>query len=124
MSTIQNELRDEVIKLIVISKHVDCAKFLLQTGADVNNGLLSVAAEQGSYDIMRTLIEAGADVNKSNRNGSTCLILAVVNGHKRCAQLLVEADVNKENTKTATPLMLAAAGGHTGCVSLLIPGRS
>ena len=84
-----DKLREEVIKLIITSKHVECAKCLLQTGADVNNELLSIAAEQGSYDIMKTLIEAGADVNKANKKGNTCLILAVGNGNKRCAELLV-----------------------------------
>ena len=57
---------------------------LAKAGADVNNDrnleeepYVLVAAERGQVEVVRALVEAGADVNKADTNGVTPLFVAV-----------------------------------------------
>ena len=55
---------------------------------------LFLAAQNGSATVVETLLEAGADANKT-ANGWTALTLAVQNGHAEAAQALLVPDSNK-----------------------------
>ena len=64
----------------------------------------------------------GADVNAKNENGSTPLILALDNGFKEVAELLIAkgVEVNIQNNNGDTALILAASWGHTEIVNSLL----
>jgi len=49
------------------------------------------AAAEGHAEVVRLLIEAGADLNAADKEGTTALILATLNGHLDVAALLLDA---------------------------------
>jgi len=68
------------------------------------------ASRQGSADAVRAVAESGANLNLYSADGSTALVLAVINGHFDVAKYLVEkgADVRIANLDGATPLYVVA----------------
>ncbi|ORX85834.1 ankyrin, partial [Anaeromyces robustus] len=60
----------------------------------------------GNEDLVKYLIEHGADINKENRGGETPLFLACRSGNKNLVKYLIDlgADINKENEEGETPL--------------------
>ncbi len=72
-------------------------KLLLDAGADPNRAAadgrkpLMLASRVGLDESVRTLLDKGADVNGRNKqDGSTALMWAANNGHKRLVDLLIE----------------------------------
>jgi len=67
---------------------------------------LMYAARQGSASAARVLCEAGADVNAIDPDGSSALVLAIVNGHFDTAAVLLEhgADPNLADKSGMGPL--------------------
>jgi len=69
---------------------------------------LAVAASSGRTEICRSLLAAGADVNKKNQYGSTPLLVAFTHGDIQCVPAMLQygADVNVRAALGETPLML------------------
>lgn len=80
---------------------------------------LMMAALKGHLDLARTLIERGADVNKT---GWTALHYAATGGHLAIIELLLEhhAYIDAESPNGTTPLMMAAQYGSIDAVRLLL----
>ena len=80
------------------------------------------AAAYGFVDVVKILLEHGADVNPRNVDGITPLHLATVAGHVDVARILLEhgADVNTKNEDNQTPLHYAATEGHAVVARLLL----
>ena len=70
---------------------------------------LMFAARDGSVELTRILVDAGADVNAVAGDGKTALALAIFNGGYDVASLLVDrkTDVNKADAQRFTPLFWA-----------------
>jgi len=88
------------------------------------NGLtlpLLAAARNGHLEVVKLLIQRGANVNASYY-GNTALIQAAHNGHSNIANLLIvnHADINAQTATEDTTLMCEAATGHWGIVRLLV----
>lgn len=80
---------------------------------------LMMAALKGHLDLVKKLIERGADVNKT---GWTPLHYAATNGHLAIMELLLEnhAYIDAESPNGSTPLMMAAHYGTPAAVKLLL----
>ncbi|MEP6791356.1 MAG: ankyrin repeat domain-containing protein [Ramlibacter sp.] len=80
---------------------------------------LMLAALKGQLDLVKKLIERGADVNKT---GWTPLHYASTNGHLEVINLLLEnhAYIDAESPNGTTPLMMAAQYGPATAVKLLL----
>jgi ankyrin repeat protein len=91
-------------------------------GAQDGKTALHLAAEAGSLECLRILLEAGADVDAFNKKGNTALHAACVEGHVACVAALIEggADLDVHGQDGWTPLHIAAKHGHTGCIRALI----
>jgi ankyrin repeat protein len=72
------------------------------------------AAREGAADAARALAEAGANLNLVDPEGTTALIIAIINAHWDTAAVLIEkgADLNLADIKGMTPLY-AAIDVHT-----------
>jgi len=123
----------------VAESHPEMARELIAHGADVNarqvtwnwerqvtkeprekwmplGGLtpLLFGARQGCVDCARVLVQAGADINATNPNGFSAILLAIINSHYDFAASLLDqgADVNIADEVGRTPLY-AAVDMHT-----------
>jgi len=79
-----------------------------------------LASAGGRSAIARLLLDAGADVNRMNRNQETALTYAVVWGQLRTVKLLLAygADVEERQGRWS-PLMYAANSEHPRIVEVL-----
>jgi hypothetical protein len=85
------------------------------------------AAERGDVPKLRKLLWAMVNIDDA-RAGSqwTALMLAAMNGHAECTQMLIKAgsDVTATDLLQYTALMYAAAKGHAKCTQMLIKAGS
>ena len=83
---------------------------------------LADAAERRDTALVRTLLEAKADVNAAQIDGTTALHWAAYHDDAEMAALLVRAgaNVNAVNRYGVPPLSLACATGNAGVVKLLL----
>ena len=84
---------------------------------------LTWACDKGYLEIVKCLLAAGADKDKTDMYGSTPLIGAAFEGHVEIVQLLLSAGADKDKTDNDgwTPLSYAANGDHQEIVQLLQP---
>jgi ankyrin repeat protein len=83
-----------------------------------------MAAQEGRGQIVKLLLAAGADVEKSLTGGLTPLMVAAEYGHASAVKALLEANADlsitiEYNGKDYTALDLAKANRHLGVVALL-----
>ena len=109
--------------------HVSCAKLLVHHGAEINcasnefkESALTLACYKGNYDMVRFLLEAGADREHKTDEMHTALMEASMDGHTDVARLLLDSgcNVNMPPDSFESPLTLAACGGHFDLARLLI----
>ena len=77
------------------------------------------AAGAGHFKVVKTLVKAGAQVDKTTESHSTPLRAACYEGHTDIVRFLIEkaqADVNMVNKYDNTCLMIAAYKGHVEIV--------
>jgi ankyrin repeat protein len=77
------------------------------------------AAANGHTDIIRLLLENGANINQEEKYGQNALILASENGQKATVRMLIEAGACV-NEGGMTPIQVASKQGHKGIVEMLI----
>ena len=105
----------------------EIVNFLIEQGADVNkvyNGWTALieAADEGSMESMKHLLNAGAEVNYyASENSPTAITMAASEGNLECLKLLIKngADMNGIG-KSIPPLHIAAAEGKQAIIDYLI----
>lgn len=107
----------------VLSKQIENVKSLLDQGIKPDQRdkncytPLIWAASNGDYEIVKLLLDSGADINAFNRDGHTALTFTVLNiglvlnegRHIDVIELLIErgADINWKSKMEGTPLKIA-----------------
>jgi Fem-1 family protein b len=88
---------------------------LVAAGADINiannydNSCLMIAGFRGHADVVRFLLEKGADPDVSAKCGATALHFAASDGHLGVVRALGDANANlTRNVNGMTPLFTAA----------------
>ncbi len=106
---------------------INIIKELLANGADLNaniygDPLLFVATYLGNIQVIQTLIDNGAEINKANKYGITPLFVAVEANNMDITQLLLNnnANVNVTNQFNQTPLMSAVLKYNQQLMKILI----
>ena len=123
--------RTALTRAVYPFKFTECARFLIEAGADVNacgtEGITAMAyvVETGDEALLRALIDAGINqcsVSKKLDKGDTVLMKAARKGNSTFVDLLIDAgaDVNDVNSSGSTALMLAATFGHCACIITLM----
>ena len=97
-------------------------KIVVKSWKKTVNELLQTAVKEDEANVVKLLIEVGADVNHENTKGLTAMMEASRMGNDQSVKLLIEAgaDVNHRNKKGYTALMNAVGENHVECVKLLI----
>ena len=114
---------------------VAVAKLLVKAEADLEaktftkgSTPLHLAAQQGYWEVVKVLIEAGANPNSRGLDGSTPLYRAAKGGHVGAVKVLLRAEADPllvgelatSEGPSAIPLNIAAQDGHLGVVRELI----
>ncbi len=112
----ENTNQETALMWAAAENHPEAAKLLIAGGANLNarskkleyktdrfglEGVLTIlprgywtplmyAAREGSLDAARVLADAGAELNLTDPDSTTALVLAIINGHYDTAGLLVE----------------------------------
>jgi len=83
---------------------------------------LTEAGGYGHVEVVRVLLEGGANVESTNVKRNTALHNAAWNGKLDACRLLLDwgAKVDSLNMWNSTPLHYAAKGGHLSVVKLLV----
>ncbi len=116
--------------------HPSAIQVLVEHGADINGrsllldiprrrsgqSVLSLghwtpvmyAARQGAIEAVRTLAELGADLNLTDPDGATALVLAIINANYEAAALLLDkgADPNVADNEAKMAALYAAVDMH------------
>ena len=109
----------------------ETVEILLESGANpdkydaCNQTPLHIACEKGFNHIAEKLLLASADANADSRAVAP-LVLAVINGHKDCVDLLLKFDANPNVTdaKGNTALHIAVANNDVPCAKLLLDHKA
>ena len=111
-----------VVALAAVFGHLEVARYLAAQGADVNaiasNGsgynALSGAVAGGQTEIVKWLLETGADANYRYGPGYSPLLTAAANGHLEIVKLLLAhgADLRAVSNDGKSALALASERNH------------
>jgi len=88
-----------------------------------NKGLLFIAAEKDNVDIIRYLVEQGAEVNTYGEFGYSLLTFAVNSGSKSIVKFLVHEcniNINSADKSGDTPLSIAVENRNQAMVKFLV----
>ncbi|KAH6712632.1 ankyrin repeat-containing domain protein [Leptodontidium sp. MPI-SDFR-AT-0119] len=103
--------------------HIASSAGLLSVVEDGNgNRALHHASRWGHTQVVKALLDAGADFQAENKSMCTALERAAANGHEEIVGLLLSkgANVNKQTGDTGNALYGAAAKGSRAVVQLLL----
>jgi len=116
---------DTALLAASLKGHTEVARVLLAAGAELNPegwSPLHYAAFEGRAEMIKFLLDKGADKNAIAPNEFTPLMLAVRNGHEDAARALLygDPDVNYKAPSTGeTALTLAVKKGAAPVIELL-----
>jgi ankyrin repeat protein len=128
-TTLNNNLVTPLM-VAVRAGSADVVRWLLDHGATVDAGTkkedgtaLLGACDRGFLDVVKVLVERGADPNRQDSRGWTPLSAAIAQDHTPVAEYLITRGANIHDASVSTErsiLMLASERGNTSLVRMLI----
>jgi ankyrin repeat protein len=108
--------------LTLVRSMIEGDRSLLEFKIDSIFTPLNMASYVGKTDIVKYLLEKGADINTKDREGSTPLQNAAAKGHFDIVKLLVEkgSDVNYKDDNGVTPIHFGCMSGNVDLVKYLV----
>lgn len=92
-----------------------------------SGAVLALATKSNYYVIVQMLVDAGVDINWTDKTGETALHIAARFGHEQCARVLLKGNDSQkanlevtENTYSWTPLHVAAVDGRLSVAQILV----
>jgi ankyrin repeat protein len=82
---------------------------------------LCVAAYNGHLEVVKLLLEKGADIEHKDNDGRTPLCVAAYNGHLEVVRLLLEkgADIEHKDNDGRIPFSLASRDIIEDCIDIM-----
>lgn len=111
---------------LILENQIDSVKLLLETGInpnqEINNQLpLIVACLSSDLELVKLLLEKGADINKKSTDGSFPLIVSIWRQEPDLSKFLLEKGANPDMTyEEKTPLFVAVFKGKYKFVEILL----
>jgi ankyrin repeat protein len=118
-----------VAALIPATDNLETTRLLVEGGADVNgqaeagdSPLMVAARRAGAVRVVRYLLDKGANIKASTKDGATALHRAAESGDVDVLKLLVDrgADVDSQRKSGGSPLASAVVSGHGAVVRYLL----
>jgi ankyrin repeat protein len=93
-----------------------------------NNELVTeflLAAEQGNGDALKACLEKGVDINATNRQKRTAIIIASLNKHYPCVELLIAAGANidQQDQTCFNPFLISCLTNDLTLLRLVLPAN-
>lgn len=117
-------------EVLTITKNLEIFEYLLERGnLNINSvGYLGMTAlslasiEYENLEMIKYLLEKGADINVKNEDGSTALMTASMYGNLEIIKYLIEngADINSKDNDDSTALIYASKWGNLETVEYLV----
>jgi ankyrin repeat protein len=126
---IRDQHNRSILSYAIREEQFEMATLLIESGTNVNQPgtygapeALWTAVEVGSVDIVRMLIEKGADVNAVGCEGSSLLMHAACFNQTDVMEYLIDngADVNTKTSTGITPLIRACERGRHSAICFLL----
>ncbi|AFM27021.1 ankyrin repeat domain-containing protein [Desulfomonile tiedjei] len=114
--------KDEAARIAVAEDDLASLERLLAEGTNINASkgkykttILMEAAVRGNLEVMKLLLDKGANIDMVDQDGWTALMGATVQGRIEPVRLLLEhgADVNAKNCNGETALVMATGMQHS-----------
>lgn len=82
-----------------------------------------LAAEQGNAQGLTSCLAKNVDINATNRQGRTAIIIASLNKHYDCVSLLIEAgaDINKQDQTCFNTFLISCLTNDLTLLRLVLP---
>lgn len=118
------------LHLAVTGGHLLTTKALLEavgprnaTTSEQSGAILLLATKSNYYNIVKLLVDSGANINHRDPAGETALHVSARYGHIECARILLDAKADTDLPEEYfgwTPTHIAAVDGHLKIIELLI----
>ncbi len=84
-----------------------------------------LAAEQGNSDGLKSCLDKKVDINATNREGRTAIIIASLNKHYDCVSLLISAgaDINKQDQTCFNPFLIGYLNNDLTLLRTVLPAN-
>ena len=112
----------EILLLSMERQRFDIARQFIQAGVDVNyqypstsryaDGMTALiyASRYNNLDLVRLLVDRGANINARNINGNTALSIAQANGNEQISDFLIERGASQTAANPVSPQQSGGIG--------------
>ncbi|MCK5260368.1 MAG: ankyrin repeat domain-containing protein, partial [Candidatus Omnitrophica bacterium] len=129
--SVDNEAKAKDFVMAAYNGDISKVQALLQSGIGVDakyNGFtaLMISAEKGYTEIVKALLNKGADVNIKSSAGWTALIIAAQKGHAKIVEALLDKSTNVDarDKYGLTALDAAKEGKHNDIIEILLEAKA
>lgn len=114
-------VKESLDDLLKPKSEEDIVNYINNLNQEEKDKNLIDAAYNGQTNVIKLLIESGADINAKNIHGNTALIFASARGYLDIVKYLIEvgADINLKNNLGNTALMYAYNDKYKEIIELL-----
>ncbi|MES2792708.1 MAG: ankyrin repeat domain-containing protein [Planctomycetota bacterium] len=104
-----NLYRETALTRAAMAGNVDCVRILIEAGASRSNRSDPVMASASNIGVVKTLLDAGLDLNAVNECGRWVLLAAVEEGDTEFVSQLLKIGADPNLSDTREPALLSAA---------------
>jgi len=84
-----------------------------------------LAAEQGNVDALKACLDKGVDINATNRQKRTAIIIASLKKHYPCVEYLIAAgaDIDKQDQTCFNPFLISCLTNDLTLLRIMLPAN-